>query len=224
MMMNLFSMFDSSTSMNYSLNWLMPMFLLLFLPIFFWVIPSRSLIILYKMIYLIKMEINIILSKKINMLNTLMPTSMFMMILINNLMGMPPYTYTITSQMPFTMAMSFTFWMTTMIYSMMNFMNSMLAHLVPMGTPSMLMPFMVLIELTSALIRPITLSIRLSANIIAGHLLMTLFSSIFSLLTFKTLPILIFAQTTLLTLELAVAMIQAYVFMILITLYIAEIY
>ena len=52
--------------------------------------------------------------------------------------------------------------------------NSMMAHLVPLGTPVALIPFMVLIELVRNFIRPLTLSVRLAANIVAGHLLLTL--------------------------------------------------
>ena len=98
----------------------------------------------------------------------------------------------------------------------------MLAHLLPQGTPVVLMSFMVLIELTRNIIRPITLCVRLTANLIAGHLLMTLLGNALSNLgilqnIFAT-PI----SLTLSILESAVACIQAYVFITLITLYTTE--
>lgn len=95
------------------------------------------------------------------------------------------------------------------------------AHLVPMSTPVVLMPFMVLIERIRRVIRPLTLAIRLSANIIAGHLLITLLGN--QLAELKMFGLLMPTEIMLVTLEIAVSLIQAYVFSILITLYISEV-
>lgn len=99
----------------------------------------------------------------------------------------------------------------------------MLSHLVPQGTPAALMIFIVVIELVSNIIRPITLCVRLTANLIAGHLLMSLLgnalASIGTLISIAALPI----PLILTILESAVAFIQAYVFMTLITLYTTEV-
>lgn len=100
-----------------------------------------------------------------------------------------------------------------------------LGHLLPEGTPTLLIPALVIIETISLFIRPIALGVRLTANLTAGHLLMQLIASaVFYLLT--TLPsvaILTFIVLFLLTiLELAVAIIQAYVFVLLLTLYLQE--
>ena len=99
----------------------------------------------------------------------------------------------------------------------------MFAHLVPQGTPSVLIPFIVLIERVSNIIRPGTLAVRLAANIIAGHLLLTLLGSVGPSLSSSILSILIFSQILLLILESAVAVIQSYVFAVLRTLYTREI-
>jgi len=99
----------------------------------------------------------------------------------------------------------------------------MFIHLVPQGTPIILIPFIVLIETIRNIIRPITLIIRLTANIIAGHLLITLLGNIGSNIFILIIPILLFIQILLLTLERAVAIIQSYVFSVLITLYYNEI-
>ena len=98
-----------------------------------------------------------------------------------------------------------------------------LAHLVPIGTPYVLIPFIVLIELVRNLIRPLTLSVRLAANLVAGHLLMTLISSPSTSRTYLVLVILIRGLVMLIVLESAVAFIQAYVFSILRTLYLREV-
>jgi F-type H+-transporting ATPase subunit a len=94
---------------------------------------------------------------------------------------------------------------------------------VPQGTPSILMPFMVCIETISNVIRPGTLAVRLTANIIAGHLLLTLIGNTGNSLSTVLLTFLIFSQVALLLLESAVSIIQAYVFAVLSTLYSREV-
>ena len=95
--------------------------------------------------------------------------------------------------------------------------------MVPQGTPFILIPFIVLIETIRNIIRPGTLAIRLSANIIAGHLLLTLLGNTGNNLSTIFISFLIFSQLLLLSLESAVAIIQSYVFTILRTLYSREI-
>jgi F-type H+-transporting ATPase subunit a len=96
------------------------------------------------------------------------------------------------------------------------------SHLVPTGTPIALIPFIVLIETVRLLIRPFTLAVRLSANMIAGHLLLSLIGG--ALAFSWTGGVVIIAQTCLFILELAVAVLQAFVFATLLTLYSREKY
>merc|ERR1739847_141423 len=93
---------------------------------------------------------------------------------------------------------------------------------VPLGTPSFLIPIIVIIETVRRIIRPGTLSIRLAANIVVGHLLLTLLGSQGPSLSINIITILIVGLVLLLCLELAVACIQAYVFTILRSLYLNE--
>lgn len=99
----------------------------------------------------------------------------------------------------------------------------MLGHLVPQGTPSILIPFIVIIETIRNVIRPGTLAIRLTANIIAGHLLITLLGNTGPTISSYFITLLIIVQIALLVLESAVAIIQSYVFAILRTLYSREV-
>lgn len=99
----------------------------------------------------------------------------------------------------------------------------MFAHLVPQGTPSVLIPFMVCIETIRNIIRPGTLAVRLAANMIAGHLLLTLLGNTGNSLSFYLVSLLVVAQIALLVLESAVAIIQSYVFAVLRTLYSREV-
>ena len=91
----------------------------------------------------------------------------------------------------------------------------------PIRTPKVLIPFMVLIERIRSLIRPLTLAIRLSANIIAGHLLLTLLGN--KLASLRMITLILPTEIALIGLEIAVSIIQAYVFSILVTLYVREV-
>jgi len=102
-------------------------------------------------------------------------------------------------------------------------MKHMFAHLVPQRTPTPLIPFIVLIESISNIIRPLTLAVRLMANIVAGHLLITLLGNQTAVSSNFILASLILTQILLLTLESAVAFIQSYVFAVLSTLYSREV-
>jgi F-type H+-transporting ATPase subunit a len=95
-------------------------------------------------------------------------------------------------------------------------------HLVPRGTPNVLIPVIVIIETVRNVIRPFTLCIRLAANMIAGHLLLSLLGSNFVISRTRVILSLLVIIILLLVLELAVACIQSYVFMVLSSLYINE--
>lgn len=99
----------------------------------------------------------------------------------------------------------------------------MFCHLVPQGTPGVLIPFIVLIETIRNIIRPGTLAVRLTANIIAGHLLITLLGNTGPGIISLLVSVLIITQILLLTLESAVSIIQSYVFAVLSTLYSSEV-
>nr|APX39304.1 ATP synthase F0 subunit 6 [Chaetocnema hortensis] len=223
MMMNLFSSFDPSSNFNLSLNWLSTMISLLIIPPMFWLIPSRLNMLWIKIILTLHKEFKILIGNYKSEGSTLIFISLFSLILFNNFLGLFPYIFTSTSHMALTLSLSLPLWLSFMIYGWINNTIHMLAHLVPQGTPSVLMPFMVCIETISNVIRPGTLAIRLSANMIAGHLLMTLLGNTGPSLSIIMLNMLIITQILLLTLESAVAMIQSYVFAVLSTLYSSEV-
>nr|ATJ03025.1 ATP synthase F0 subunit 6 [Atta texana] len=220
-MMNLFSIFDPSTSSSLSLNWLSILIFLFMLPYQFWFLPSRITYLWNLIISYIFNEFKILISYSFS--NIIIFTSLIMLIFFNNFLGLFPYIFTASSHMSFCLSMSLSLWMSFILYSIINYLNNLLTHLTPSGTPFMLMPFMVIIESISLIIRPLTLSIRLTANMIAGHLLLTLLgSSGLNISNSLMLSILIFSQILLYILEISVSMIQAYVFSILSTLYSSE--
>ena len=132
--------------------------------------------------------------------------------------------FTASSHLVFTARLALPLWIGYFTIGWVTNLTHMLAHLVPHGTPGALIPFMVLIERVSRLIRPGTLAVRLAANIIAGHLLLTLLSRAVSLARASRIVTILAGQLALLLLEVAVAAIQAYVFAILRTLYAREVY
>lgn len=146
----------------------------------------------------------------------------FFFIFFSNLIGLLPYVFTGSSHMVFTLTFALPIWLGRIIWSIKNQYNNLFAHLVPTGTPVALMPVMVIIETVRNIIRPGTLSIRLAANMVAGHLLLTLLGSQGGMLGVGALIGLIVGLVLLLCLELAVACIQAYVFTILGSLYLNE--
>nr|ADZ48708.1 ATPase 6 [Sistrurus miliarius] len=152
-------------------------------------------------------------------------TSLILILLLSNLLSLLPYTFTTTSQLSMNMALALPLWLATIIIGMKDKFSMTLAHLLPESSPTPLIPFMVLIETTSQLMRPIALGVRLTANITAGHLLMTMVSSttIYLISTHPFISLLTMVLLFLLMLlELAVACIQAYVFVLLVILYLQE--
>ena len=146
----------------------------------------------------------------------------FFFILFNNFIGLFPYVFTRRSHISFTLTLALPLWLGRIILSIIYQYNNLLAHLVPVGTPRFLIPVIVIIETVRNIIRPLTLSIRLAANIVAGHLLLTLLGSQGPLLSLFNLSLLIIGLFLLLLLEVAVACIQSYVFTILSSLYLNE--
>nr|AIY62027.1 ATP synthase F0 subunit 6 [Glossotermes oculatus]URH16506.1 ATP synthase F0 subunit 6 [Glossotermes oculatus] len=224
-MSNLFSTFDPTTSINnMPINWMSTGLGLLVIPSSFWLIPSRIPMTMSILTSTLHSEMETIMgNKSLNKGSSLLFISLFTLIMLNNTMGLLPYVFTSTSHLTMTMTLALPMWLGFMLFGWIKNTNHMFEHLLPQGTPGLLMPFMVLIESISNLIRPGTLAVRLTANMIAGHLLLTLLGSNGPTVNFTLMTILIAMQILLLVLETAVAVIQSYVFAILATLYSSEV-
>nr|QTZ19011.1 ATP synthase F0 subunit 6 [Mycomya sp. WQY006] len=224
MMTNLFSVFDPSSSiMNLSLNWLSTFIGLTLIPSLYWIMPSRYNIIWNNILLTLHKEFKTLLGVNGHKGSTLLFISLFSIILFNNFIGLFPYIFTSTSHLTLSLSLALPLWLSFMLYGWINHTQHMFAHLVPQGTPSVLMPFMVCIETISNVIRPGTLAVRLTANMIAGHLLLTLLGNTGPNLMTSMVMILLIVQIALLVLESAVAIIQSYVFAVLSTLYSSEV-
>jgi len=223
MITNLFSVFDPSTIFNLSLNWLRTFLGLLIIPSIYWLIPSRYNIFWNTIILTLHKEFKTLLGPTRKNGSTFIFISLFSLILFNNFIGLFPYIFTRTSHLTLTLTLALPLWLSFIIYGWINHTQHIFAHLVPQGTPAVLMPFMVCIETISNVIRPGTLAVRLTANIIAGHLLLTLLGNTGPSISYILVTFLLIGQIALLVLESAVAIIQSYVFAVLRTLYSREV-
>lgn len=152
-------------------------------------------------------------------------TSLILFLITTNLLGLLPYTFTPTTQLSLNIGFAVPLWLATVIIGIRNQPTVALGHLLPEGTPLPLIPVLIIIETISLFIRPLALGVRLTANLTAGHLLIQLIATaVFVLLPMiPTVAILTATVLFLLTLlEVAVAMIQAYVFVLLLSLYLQE--
>nr|YP_010999272.1 ATP synthase F0 subunit 6 [Synorthocladius bifidus]WPM93118.1 ATP synthase F0 subunit 6 [Synorthocladius bifidus] len=224
MMTNLFSVFDPSTTIfNLSLNWLSTFIGLIIIPYYFWFLPSRINTLWNNILITLHKEFKTLLGPNGQNGSSFIFISLFSLILFNNFLGLFPYIFTSTSHLTLTLTLALPLWISFMIYGWLNNTQHMFTHLVPQGTPSILMPFMVCIETISNVIRPGTLAVRLTANMIAGHLLLTLMGNTGNSLSSILLIFLLVSQLALLMLEFAVSIIQSYVFAVLSTLYSSEV-
>lgn len=222
MIINIFNIFDPSTNIYLSLNWLRILTPLILFPFNYWLIFSRFNYIFYTILNFIFKEFNLIL--KWSFSNLIIFISLFYLIFFNNFLGLFPYVFTPSSHIRFSLSLSLNLWLRIILFRWINFYNKIFIHLTPSNTPPILIPFIVIIEFISLIIRPITLSIRLTANIIAGHLLLSLLGTsgqqISNIFIFISI---IITQIILYILEISVSFIQAYVFSILSLLYRREI-
>lgn len=224
MISNLFSIFDPSTNLfNIPFNWIRTILGIYFIPYSFWLIPNRHFYLWNFILLKLHNEFKTLLKNNYFQGSTFIFISIFSFILFNNFLGLFPYIFTRTSHLTLSLSISLPLWLRFIIYGWINNSQHIFIHIIPQGTPSILIPFIVLIETISNIIRPGTLAVRLTANIIAGHLLITLLRGTGPRIRNYFIIILIIIQILLLILESAVAVIQSYVIAILRTLYSREV-
>jgi F-type H+-transporting ATPase subunit a len=219
-MSNLFRIFDPSTREMLSLNWIVLLFPVLVLCPNMSVRKRRLTYLKNTVIQFLEKDFGLSIGGKRspNLLPILI--SLFYLILVVNVRGLIPYVYTGSSRLSFTLSLSLLLWLSIQVGFVLRALDHLIAHLVPLGTPGVLIPFIVFIELIRSVIRPLTLAVRLAANIVAGHLLICLVNSVS--FCSPVLVLAIRAGVLLIILEFSVVFIQAYVFRTLTSLYYAE--
>jgi F-type H+-transporting ATPase subunit a len=151
--------------------------------------------------------------------------TLFMFILFGNLVGMVPYSFTFTSHIVVTFAMALVVFLGVTTIGFLRHGAHFFSLFVPPGVPKVMLVILVPIEIISYVIRPVTLSVRLFANMMAGHTMLVIFAGfVTSLGAFFVLPGLLplAATTAFMFLEVLVAVLQAYVFTILTCIYLHD--
>jgi len=154
--------------------------------------------------------------------------TLFMFILVSNVIGLIPYTFTVASHIIITASLALLVFLTVIVYGLYKNGLKFFGLFVPSGVPMYILPLIVFIEVLSFLSRPISHSVRLFANMLAGHITLKVFASFVTLLgglgiagiAGATLPLLMVVALT--ALELLVAFLQAYVFAILTCIYLND--
>lgn len=148
--------------------------------------------------------------------------ALFVILIVINLIGLLPYRFRYSSHIVFSLIFGLPLWFSLLISRFINDPKTFMAGLLPGGAPDWLNPFLVLIETVRILVRPITLSVRLVANISAGHIVLRLigiYASSFIFLSRFSFFILIFVQIFYIVFEIGICIIQGYIFCLLLTLY-----
>nr|UFI48572.1 ATP synthase F0 subunit 6 [Amalda fuscolingua] len=225
MLVDIFSSFDDNNQVFmslYVLMWLFSLFTIILFGSLYWAMSPRwiTLVSAFKD----TASSQIFRSFGVNMggfINVI--TGLFLFLILMNLSGLVPYVFSPTSHLVVSLSLGLPLWLSLIISAVFFNPTSVVAGLLPMGAPAPLNPFLVIIETVSIMVRPITLSVRLTANMSAGHIVLTLIgnyltaslfvSSIFSVLLLLSIQVLytIF--------EFGISLIQAYIFCLLITLY-----
>lgn len=154
--------------------------------------------------------------------------TLFFFILFGNLLGVFPYFFTFTSHIAVTMALSLFVFMLVTVVAVREHGMHFFSYFVPPGVPGLLIPLMVLIEVISYLSRIISLSVRLFANMMAGHVMLKVFGSFIVMLGglgvigYPAAGLSLAVNTMLIGFELLVACLQAYVFAVLTCIYLHD--
>jgi len=139
----------------------------------YWSMPNRSRVSTYLINVIINEQITRTYTSNLKGSGSII-TPIFSMIIIINLAGLVPYTFSLSSHLIFTLSFGLPIWLSFILSTFSKAPKASVAHLLPDGAPDWLNPFLILIETTRILVRPLTLSFRLAANIRAGHIVLGL--------------------------------------------------
>ena len=226
MIVDIFSSFDPATTSIFRLS-----------PTLFWLINFITIIIIHPLFWSSPTQIFWLASLPTNTINdqrmrtstrhlkglTSILVSLFIIIISVNFMGIAPYVFSSSSHLFFTLVLGLPLWLGLVLSRFKFSLSTSLASLLPGGAPAWLNPFLILIETTRTLVRPVTLSFRLAANIRAGHIVLTLVRVylVFTRLSAR-MPAAFFlflVEIGYTIFEMGICLIQAYIFCLLLSLY-----
>lgn len=187
----------------------------------FWISYNRKLSILNPVYSTITTQLRRTFINNLKGLTSIV-SPLFLIIILINLFGLIPYIFRTTRHLIFTLRFGLPLWLRIILSSFSKSPKASVAHFLPDGAPDWLNPFLVLIETTRIFVRPITLSFRLAANIRAGHIVLSLVGVYCSAAWFSRIAatgILMLVTLGYILFEVAICLIQAYIFCLLLSLY-----
>nr|YP_002929397.1 ATP synthase F0 subunit 6 [Urechis unicinctus]YP_133782.1 ATP synthase F0 subunit 6 [Urechis caupo]AAT12191.1 ATP synthase subunit 6 [Urechis caupo]ABR12813.1 ATP synthase F0 subunit 6 [Urechis unicinctus] len=229
MLPDIFSAFDPATSslfqnLSSTAFWAFQLSILLVLQTSIWPTPIRQTSLMSYPIHIMHGQMSRTLGKNLKGMTTLV-TALMTMIILTNLIGLLPYVFSTSSHLIFSVTIGLPLWLSLIMSGVTFNFKMFFAHFVPSSAPNALAPALVLIETLSCLMRPITLSFRLAANMSAGHIVLTLIGSYAMQAMFSSPSstiLLVFFQTLYIFFEWGICLIQAYIFCLLLSLYADE--
>jgi ATP synthase subunit 6 len=225
MISDIFSSFDpyrfNSINPSISIFIIINILLILITQLTFWISSTRTNSIITPFIIIIIAQLSRTYIFNLKGISQSISTLFFTIIIIN-LLGLIPYFFSTSRHLIFTLIFGLPLWLSIIISRFFKSLIKSIAHFLPDGAPDWLNPFLVLIESTRITVRPITLSFRLAANISAGHIVLGLIGIYCAASWFSSiLGFIILISTTVgyILFEVAICLIQAYIFCLLLSLY-----
>lgn len=228
MIVDIFSSFDPFINSSYQIStiifWALTLTAVAPLHASYWVTQRKTFWINSFAIETIRSQTNRTLGKHLKGLNSIL-TALFIIIIVINLIGLVPYVFRISRHLIMTLILGLPLWLSLILSRAIHAPSSWAAGLLPGGAPDWLNPFLVIVETLRILVRPITLSFRLAANITAGHIilgLVAIFARARIFTSSSAFILLLSIQTGYVLFEVGICLIQAYIFCLLLTLYADE--
>ena len=221
MIPDIFSSFDQNIFFLDRKIWLLILIFPLFINSILWISLSSIKWLTISIFLFIYNQISLTLIKYIKRINFII-TSLFIILLLLNLSGLIPYIFSISRHLIFSLTLRLPIWISLILSSFKINKKETIAHLLPSGAPEWLNPFLVIIETISILVRPLTLRFRLAANISAGHIILILIRTYLAKRIINlsySFFFLYFIQIIYFLFEIAISLIQAYIFCLLLSLY-----
>lgn len=145
--------------------------------------------------------------------------AMMVFLVFCNLFGLTPYVFRVTRHLAVNLSLAFPVWFGVVLIGAFFDLGGFLSHLQPLGSPALLNPFLCVIELVRILVRPLTLSVRLTANLSTGHILFGLLGAGFSAGGMVVVGLVLFIGVFYSMFEMGVCLVQSYIFTLLPVLY-----
>lgn len=225
MLIDIFSTFDPNLNYFRTVSpltlWILPTTALLLINTSLWITPNWTLWLSTPLLSLISEQTHRTYGIHNKGFNTIL-CAIFILLITFNLTGLIPYVFSASRHLIFSLSYGLPLWLILIISAILKAPKSTLALLLPIRTPNWLSPALILIETVRILVRPITLSFRLAANITAGHIILRLIGASLSSCIFSSYlssSLIIILQTGYTIFELGICLIQAYIFCLLLSLY-----